>query len=159
MLSHVEVNDAPPVVNDHDEYEEDVQTRGGTVKKSSATKSRTWLARNVRQVWDGGERRFWINRETVRSDTSRPSFRSSPWMRGVRRHDHERLPPHAPDPGQHGPEEAISSAWAGSRHCSLVDGELLAQGQVLEGELAVAAEEERKEPDEVKYEDHHESRL
>ena len=26
----------------------------GTVKKSRETRSRTWLARNVRQAWDGG---------------------------------------------------------------------------------------------------------
>jgi hypothetical protein len=30
-----------------------------------------------------GECRFGIKRETVRSDTVRPSFRSSPWMRGA----------------------------------------------------------------------------
>jgi hypothetical protein len=32
---------------------------------------------------------------------------------------------------------------------SLVDGELLAQGQVLEGELTAAADEEREEPERV----------
>ena len=34
-------------------------------------------------------------------------------------------------------------------HRSLVDGELLAQGQVLEGELALGAEQEGEEPKEV----------
>jgi hypothetical protein len=55
----------------------------GTVKKSTATRSRTWLVRNVRQVWEGGERRLGISRETVRSATSMPSFMSSPWIRGA----------------------------------------------------------------------------
>jgi hypothetical protein len=43
-----------------------------------------------------------------------------------------------------------------SRHCSLVDGELLAQGEVLEGEVSMAAEEEREKPKQVKEKgDHH----
>jgi hypothetical protein len=42
-----------------------------------------------------------------------------------------------------------------SRHCSLVNGELLAQGQVLEGELSMAAKEEREKPKQVKEEDDH----
>jgi hypothetical protein len=42
---------------------------------------------------------------------------------------------------------------------ALVDGELLAQGQVLEGELAVAADEEGKEPEYVQYEGDHERGL
>jgi hypothetical protein len=47
------------------------------------------------------------------------------------------------------PEQAVSRAelWAG--HRSFVDGELLAQGQVLESELMVAADEEREEPERV----------
>ena len=61
--------------------------------------------------------------------------------------------------GQAGPEQAVSRAqlWAGQR--SLVDGELLAQGQVLERELAMAAEEEGEEPEQVKYEGDHGRRL
>ena len=47
------------------------------------TRSRTWLAGNVRHVWDGGVRRFESSRETVRSATSIPSFCSSPWIRGA----------------------------------------------------------------------------
>ncbi len=55
----------------------------GTVKTSIATRSRTWLVRTVRQVCDGGVRRFGIRRETGRSATSIPSFRSSPWILGA----------------------------------------------------------------------------
>jgi hypothetical protein len=47
------------------------------VKKSIETRSRTSLARNVRQVCDLGERRVGSSRETVRSATSIPSFMSS----------------------------------------------------------------------------------
>ena len=52
---------------------------------------------------------------------------------------------------------AVTEPRPGRR--SLVDGELLAQGQVLEGELAVAADEEGKESEQVKYESDHERRL
>ena len=50
VLSHVEVNDVPPIVSEHDENEEDAQARSGHREGSSETRSRTWLARNVRQV-------------------------------------------------------------------------------------------------------------
>src|SRR5438132_6483689 len=55
----------------------------GTVKKSRQTRSRTWLARKVRQVWDGGVRRFGSSRETLRSAIWMPSLRSSPWILGA----------------------------------------------------------------------------
>jgi hypothetical protein len=49
-LGDVEVDDTSSIVGEHDEDEEDPQARGGTVKKSRETRSRTWLSRNVRQV-------------------------------------------------------------------------------------------------------------
>jgi hypothetical protein len=80
-------------------------------------------------------------------------------VRDIRSHDSQRLPPTGPDSGQADPEQAVSRAelWAGQR--SLVDGELLAQGQVLEGELAVAADERGEEPEEVEQESDHEPRV
>jgi hypothetical protein len=42
-----------------------------------------WLCRNVRQVCDGGPRCRIMYLETVDSAISKPSFRSSPWMRGA----------------------------------------------------------------------------
>src|SRR5436309_3132383 len=39
--------------------------------------------RNVRQVCEGGVRRFGMSRETVRSATWAPSFSSSPWILGA----------------------------------------------------------------------------
>jgi hypothetical protein len=82
VLGDVEVDHTPAMVGEHDEDKEHTQA-AGTVKKSMATTSRTWLARNVRQVCDGGARRFGISRETVRSATSMPSFLSSPWILGA----------------------------------------------------------------------------
>ena len=53
-LGHVEVDDAPAMVSEHDENEEDAEASGGHGKEESIeTRSRTWLARNVRQVCDG----------------------------------------------------------------------------------------------------------
>ena len=48
--------------------------------------------------------------------------------------------------GQPDPQQAIGRAQPRPGRHSLVDGELLAQGQVLEGELTMAADEEREEP-------------
>src|SRR4029450_11037471 len=47
------------------------------------TRSRTWFVRPTRHVSDGAVRRFGISRETVRSATSIPSFKSSPWILGA----------------------------------------------------------------------------
>ncbi len=55
----------------------------GTVKKSMETNWPTWLVRKVFHVWDGSLFCFGIKRETVRSEISTPSFRSSPWIRGA----------------------------------------------------------------------------
>ena len=62
-----------------------------------------------------------------------------PAQDGVGRDDDQRLPPAAPHFGQAGPKQPVrrTELWAGRR--SLVDGELLAQGQVFEGELTAAA--------------------
>ena len=55
----------------------------GTVRKSIDTRSPTWLSRNVLQFCEGGFLRLGIHRETVLSETSIPSFRSSPCTRGA----------------------------------------------------------------------------
>jgi hypothetical protein len=78
VFGHVEVDDASAAVSEHDENEEHAQACSGTVKKSIETKSWTWLARNVRQVCEGGVGRFGSRRDTVRSATWMPSLRSSP---------------------------------------------------------------------------------
>jgi hypothetical protein len=65
---------------------------------------------------------------------------------GVRGHDDDGLSPSGPDFGQPDPEQAVRRPKVGPSGCSPVFGELLAQGQVLQGELAMAAEEEGEEP-------------
>jgi hypothetical protein len=82
-----------------------------------------------------------------------------PSEHGVRSHDNQRLPPSGPDSGQASPEQAVGRAELRAGRRSLVDGELLAQGQILEGELAVAAEEDGKQAQQVKYESDHDPEL
>jgi hypothetical protein len=53
------------------------------------------------------------------------------------------------------PETTVRPAKQGPGHRPLVHGELLAQGKVLEGKVAVAAAEDRKESDEVEQESDH----
>ena len=72
-----------------------------------------------------------------------------PAQDGVGRHDHEGRSPPRPHPGQADPEEPLAAAQLRPVRRSLVHGELLAQGEVLEGELAVAAAEEREEAKQV----------
>ncbi len=55
----------------------------GTVKKSQAAMWGTWLARKVRQVWDGGFLVRSMYLATVRSATWWPSSRSSERIRGA----------------------------------------------------------------------------
>ena len=72
----------------------------------------------------------------------------------------QRPPPPGPDSGEGGPEQAVGRAELRAGRRSLVDGELLAQGQVLEDELAVAADEEGEEqPKQVEHEGDHDRRL
>src|SRR6266849_9963854 len=63
----------------------------GTVKKSHATISATWLFRKVFHVGDDGLRRFGRYFSTVDLATSMPSLCSSPTMRGA---PHVGLEPH-----------------------------------------------------------------
>src|SRR6266571_4364392 len=55
----------------------------GTVKKSNAIRSWAWFFRNVRHTCDGGLRCRGMYFETVACETVRPSFSSSPWIRGA----------------------------------------------------------------------------
>jgi hypothetical protein len=57
----------------------------GTVKKSIAVMASRWLRRKLSQHLLGSEPLGapFIQREMVLSDTSKPSMRSSPWMRGA----------------------------------------------------------------------------
>src|SRR5215469_7161085 len=70
----------------------------GTVKKSIAAMASRWLRRKVSQRLDGSgslKARF-IQREMVLSETSKPSMRSSPWIRGAPQLSLEGLRPAKP---------------------------------------------------------------
>ena len=82
-----------------------------------------------------------------------------PPQNGIGRHDDESLPPAGPDSGQPDPQQAVDRAQPRPGRHSLVDGELLAQGQVFEGELTMAADEEGEEPKQVEHKGDHEPRL
>src|SRR5881396_2435784 len=94
----------------------------GTVKKSRATKSPTWLARNVRHVLDGRATSGRAARELAPVLAEAAPL---PPQDGVGGNDHERLPPPGPDSSQPDPEEAIRRAQLGSGRRSFVHSQLL----------------------------------
>jgi hypothetical protein len=64
-------------------------------------------------------------------------------------HEHEGPPPPGPDLGQPAPDQAIGRAQPGPAERSLVHGDLVTQGEVLEGKVAVAAAEDWEESEKV----------
>ncbi len=56
---------------------------GFDVTEEVAASATRWLARNVRHVCDGAVPRPGRYRDTVRSETTIPSFSNSPWIRGA----------------------------------------------------------------------------
>src|SRR3989441_12421380 len=70
-------------------------------------------------------------------------------------HDDEGLPPGGPYSGQPDPKEPIAPLKLRPVRRPLVDGELVAQREVLQDELAVAAAEEGEEPNEVEQDGSH----
>ncbi len=64
-----------------------------------------------------------------------------------------------PDSGQPDPKEPIAPLKRRPVRRPLVDGPLLPQGEVLEGELAVAAAQEREESEQMEQEDDHRARI
>jgi hypothetical protein len=67
----------------HDEDEEDAQARGGHGEEIDRDQVPDMVGEERPPGLRGLGRRFGISRETVRSATSMPSFRISPWMRGA----------------------------------------------------------------------------
>ena len=78
-----------------------------------------------------------------------------PSQNSVRRHDQEGLLPPGPDTGQRDPEQSIAAEQLRPVHHPLVDGELVAQRKVLQGDLTVAAAEHREESKQVEQESDH----
>ena len=83
MLGHVEAEDAPTVVGEHDENEEDAQARGRQREEVDSDEVADMVGEERSPGLRRGERRLGSSRETVRSATSIPSLRSSPWIRGA----------------------------------------------------------------------------
>ena len=75
VLGHVEVDDASAMVREHDENEENAQARGGHGEEVYRDQVPNMVDEDVRQVWDGGVRRFGSSRETVRSACPSPKPR------------------------------------------------------------------------------------
>src|SRR5207244_6328118 len=78
-----------------------------------------------------------------------------PSQDGVGGHDDESLPPAGPHPGQRDPEQPIAAEQLRPVHQLLVDGELVAQSKVLQGDLTVATTEHREESKQVEQESDH----
>ena len=71
---HVDAQDAPAVMGQHYEHEQNVEEHGRhVVKKSTDTSEPTWLSRKLRQVCDGGFLRRGRYFETVASEISMAS--------------------------------------------------------------------------------------
>jgi hypothetical protein len=81
--------------------------------------------------------------EAIESTSSRPPSSIEGWE--MIRPASEGLPPPGSDPGEADPEETIRRAQLGPGRCSLAHGELVTQGDVFQGEPAMAAAEEREE--------------
>src|SRR5207237_5873381 len=153
----------------------------GTTKKSTETRSKTWFWRNVRQVCEGDFGRRGRSRATVRCDTSKPSLRSSPWMRGapqrglasaIVRTSSATSEPTDGRPVRPRRDLQVQKArkpcrcqritvsgrttWSASRHPAhrLEQGELLAERQVLQREIGMAPERSTGGAQESEYEGH-----
>jgi hypothetical protein len=197
VFGHVEVDDAPSMVGEHDEHKEHPHARGGhreeieghqvpdVVGEERAPGLRRGCAPLRHQLGNGSlghldaelpefamdsrgapqgihRRHFSDEAHPRAAGEPRPVLTEAtalPPQDSVGRHDDQILPPAGPDSGQPNPQEAIHRAQSGPRHRSFVHGELLTQGEVLQGELAVAAAEEREESNQVEHEGDHQARI
>ena len=83
MFGDVEVDDASAMVSEHDEDEEQAPAGGGDGEEIAGDQVPDVVGEERPPGLRRWVRRFGSSRETVRSATSRPSFRSSPWIRGA----------------------------------------------------------------------------
>jgi hypothetical protein len=82
MLRDIEVDDAATIVRQDDEDIQDSQTNRRDCEEINGYQLSNMIAKK-RQPSLSGFLSFGINRETVRSEISKPSFNNSPWMRGA----------------------------------------------------------------------------
>jgi hypothetical protein len=85
MLRDVNVQDAPTIMTDDEEAVEHAERNRWRVKKSMAAIASRWFRRNASQrlARSGSLGARFIQREIVLSESSKPSMRSSPWIRGA----------------------------------------------------------------------------
>src|SRR5882762_8206271 len=207
MLGDIEMEDAPAVVGEHDEDEQNAQARGGNseeidgdevsdvIGQERAPRLRRRRAALREQTRDGALSNVDAELEEFAMDSGstpqgigrghssdqgfdrgvdgRVARRAAPGERGPvatkaaslpaqhsgGSHDDEGLPPGGPDSGQPDPKEPIAPLKLQPVRRPLVDGQLLPQGEVLQGELAVAAAQEREESEQMEQEDDHRARI
>src|SRR5215813_2578831 len=78
MLRHVEVQNATPVVGQHNQDLQHTKSRGRDGEEINRDQFGRWLPRNERQVCEGGFLFLGIRLETVLSETPIPSLSNSP---------------------------------------------------------------------------------
>ena len=78
MMGYIEMQDPTTVIAENNEPKRILKLAVGIVKKSSEMSSLEWFSKNVRQHWDGGPPLRIMYFDMVASETSMPSFRSSP---------------------------------------------------------------------------------
>src|SRR3989441_8258183 len=167
MLSDVEVEDAPTIVSEHYEDEQDAKARDGNGEEIDGDQIRDVIgqerAPGLRgrcaalrdEPGDGalGHAEAELQQLTMDSRVGRPERLVQCLRRRRRRHrrtvsgvtiTRDCLQP-GPNPGQRHPEEPIFRAEFRPGPRLLVHGELLTQGQVFEGEVAWPPKEEREE--------------
>ena len=83
LLGDGEVEDPPAMVGEHHKDEEHPQARRGHREEIEGDQVADVVGEERPPGLGGGEGRWGISRETVRSAASRPSVRSSPWIRGA----------------------------------------------------------------------------
>jgi len=206
-LGHVEVEDAPAMVGEHDEDEEHTQTSGGhreeidgdevpdVVGEERAPCLGRWSAPLREQPRDGalgnvnaelqqlpvdsgstperigrghtGDQRLDLGVDG-RAAPGGPGGELAPVLAeaaalpaqdGGGRHDDQGLLPPGPDVGERNPQETIRRTQLGPACRSPIHGELVAQGEVLDRELTMTAEEEREEPKQVEQERDHRAEI
>src|SRR5438132_11533349 len=83
MRGNVEVEDAPAIVSEHDEDEQDAQARGRNGEEIEGDQIRDVIGKERAPGLRGRCAALRMSRETVRSATWKPSFSSSPWTLGA----------------------------------------------------------------------------
>ena len=81
VLGHVEVDNAPTMVSEHDENEEHAQARGGHGEEIEGDQVPDMVGEESPPVWGGDVRRFGSSREDgAFGDVDAERLRSSPWI-------------------------------------------------------------------------------